>query len=347
MPIVLVVPITADSHVPPSAESVSRGRPFCFACGYDLSGLTLPRPCPECGRLRQPGIDETDVRSWFATRVAAWQFFVRPRKAPAGLLYCLSDDASTRIARRREWRWLYLPALLSFLSVALGCFVTVDYVTTTRFYERTDPSRKVLRVQTNKETDHVFDHNLHLFRHGFFVGPPATWKWDVERERLTMGLGVPEFFSPFTFFCGCMPILVTLLGYLPTKRTAQVAARRPAWQPELPDFRRSVRTAWTLTAVPLGLASWAWFGAVWILAAAQTAIVPIPEEIVLPWFVMSAIVVTVGWWAMASAIGPIRVVCSDRGRALFYHRTAAIVSLAIMGIGTPLTFVWLIGYLIW
>lgn len=96
----MTVPFTAHAHHSPPTEPSAVPRPFCFHCGYDLSGLTLPRPCPECGRLRQPGIDEADARRWFATRVAAWQFFVRPGKTPVGLLYTLSDDAPSRIARR-------------------------------------------------------------------------------------------------------------------------------------------------------------------------------------------------------------------------------------------------------
>ena len=100
---------------------------FCFDCGYDLHGLELPRACPECGCVADPAGDVRRVRSWFAGRPAAIGWILRPGRIPPGSWYALFDRGSLQLARKREWLWLWMPALLAAVTVAMGCLITVEY----------------------------------------------------------------------------------------------------------------------------------------------------------------------------------------------------------------------------
>lgn len=91
------------------AQDMPESPAFCFSCGYDLTGLDLPRACPECGRLADPAAQTEAARQWFA-RGAAWRWWVG--KAPPGVLYVLHDPDSLRRAHLRQWRWLWLPMIV-------------------------------------------------------------------------------------------------------------------------------------------------------------------------------------------------------------------------------------------
>lgn len=96
----------------------------CPVCGYDLTGLSIPCVCPECGRECDPPRDRAEAEAWFRSRQAL--FCWRP---PPRFVRHLGDPACVWLARRRLLIWLVLPLILGALVLLAAHTVVV----TTRF----------------------------------------------------------------------------------------------------------------------------------------------------------------------------------------------------------------------
>lgn len=314
----------------------SSDNPFCFNCGYDLSGLELPRPCPECGRLADPERHAAEARAWFARSSANSIWLVRPHALPFGVLYVLLDNASTRLARRLAVRWLWLPAALTVVTVGLGCFVTVEYDVKTWHYVRSDPQRRPVREVSDSETDRLFDFNLHLFRGGFFFTKPVSWIEVVERRRTGIAVSVPDSVELMFVFWGCCPLLVVVFGYWPTKKlvVARVLYRtRKRNQRSLP---RAAETAWALIAVPLGLAVWVWF-----VAAIAHGICELFVPNRWDWSMAEVLLwAEVGWWVLVCLVGYGVLARQDRSRIVSGSRIGLWVAVIIVSLGGPAVVGW-------
>ncbi len=108
---------------------------FCFQCGYDLSRLQLPRPCPECGTIRDPQKDAAAARAWYAGKWAWFDWLFREKEVPLGVHYQLADDSSYDLARRRIYLWIYAPIVAVILLIfGTSCIRANFKVTATRQY---------------------------------------------------------------------------------------------------------------------------------------------------------------------------------------------------------------------
>ena len=179
--------------------------PFCFECGYDLSCLDLPRPCPECGRLADPTAQAAEAREWFARPSSTLKWLVRPSTIPSGSWHVLYDPTSAGLARVRVACWLWLSTVLAVVTVGVGRFPTAEYDVKVWCYVGADAERTPLRVVTERETDRLFALNLHLLRGGLFLTKPASWVQVVECKRSSVGVSVPEDMEPMFLFGGCDP----------------------------------------------------------------------------------------------------------------------------------------------
>lgn len=317
----------------PGVKADSFGRPFCFECGYDLSGLELPRPCPECGRHADPAIQASEAREWFKRRPARLRWLVRPQTVPPGFWFVLSDAASAELARRRVIRWLWLPAVLVLVTVGAGCFLTVEYDVKVWYYERSDAERKPIRVVTDSETDRLFAFNLHLFRGGFFFTKPASWVRVVERRPRDFGVGMPKSLDHMLLFWGCSPLLLLLFGYLPARESALAWLRCRARRQGRADLANATRTAWSVISVPLGMAVWMWLVAAWVHGVGE-----------LLGFrgIASTCLVTVagGWWLLVTLIGYAVLVKPDRSRIIVGSRIGLWAVVVILSVGGPVAVGW-------
>lgn len=311
----------------------SSAHPFCFDCGYDLSGLELPRPCPECGRLADPTAQAAEAREWFARRSSRLMWLVLPQRLPPGLWYVLSDPASGKLARRRVVRWLWLPAILAVVTVGVGCFITVDYNVRVWHYDQFDPERRPVGDVTVTETDRLFAFNFHFFRGvaGLVCQKQASWVQVVERQRKSVDVSVPESIDAFSLLWGCGPLLAVVFGYLPSSRLVAVWTRHRARRQWRVNVAKAAQTAWSVIAVPFGMAAWAWFLAVLIYGIGELS----GSNGMASHLVGGLVWAALGWWVFVSLVGYGVLVRQDRARILVRSRSGLWAMVVILSTGGP------------
>lgn len=277
----------------------SLDHPFCLECGYDLSGLQLPRRCPECGRLADPETEAAEAREWFARRAPKLLWLGGQETVPLGLSCMLSDVASAKLARRRTTRWLWLPAILAVFTVGFGCFVTVEYAVRVGYYDLSAPEQRSMSVATRTETDRLFALNLHLFRGGLFFRKPASWVEVVERQRKSLGVSVPDDIDPYALFWGCGPLLAVVFGYWPSRKLAVAWVRHRAGCERRDDLANAIQTSWSVMSVPLGMAVWAWLLVLLVYGLVALSGSGGANGFLLVWLSLGA----VGWWILVCLVG--------------------------------------------
>lgn len=311
--------------------------PFCFGCGYDLTGLELPRQCPECGLLRDPSLDE-QARKWFAGRWACLRWLRHPSRTPTNLCYLLFDRPSMHIARRRRFRWLWLPAILCSLVVAIGSFIVVEHDVKVWHYAKDDPQKKPRGVRNETEADRPYHLNLHFHFpvwEDIVLSPKTTWVTERERQgRRGVALAWPEV-DFLAVVVGGLLWFGLLLGFLPTRLLLTRSIPRGMTGQHASEMRSAVRSVSSLVVPIFGASAWIWVGVV-IVWGVDT-VLPIPWiEGVEIYLALGATIL----WMVASLVGWPMLVMLDRDRIRFRHRVLTAVACLLLSAGGPVLAVW-------
>lgn len=314
--------------------SINSRSSFCFNCGYDLTGLPLPRPCPECGQLCDPDQDVRNARACFANNRNPFFLLRRLSKVPIGLHYALHDSQSCRIARRREFYWLYLPSLITFLLVLTGIFISVEYEVKIWNYQKGDTDRKVLREVTEIENDRLFGFNLHIFRGGFFYKNPPNWVEVVERTKQGVQFGLPEYFEVLYILLGIIPLIIVLFGYGLADIAILCFSKRVVQKYGLSEMITASHTAFTLMAPLIGLSLWGWV----VLAFLN---IPIQNLSTVDNIVIILCIAPLSW-ILFSLFGTSMLIKNDRAHCIYKHRLLSWLMINALLIIPPTFITWLL-----
>ncbi len=288
--------------------------PFCFYCGYNLTGLGLPRPCPECGKPADLTRQADEARVWFASWRAWFGPLSRPSRLPAGLLYVLYDDRSRRIARRRVFIALAMPALLSLVTVLAGASFVVHKNYKIYYMDPSDPYRTQRRVRQDSADDRPFNFNLHLFL-GFntwdlvLPAPPPTWDRFEEVTSSETRFAPPPVLDRVAATAAFAPLLILVCGYGSCRLLLRIATRGLGEGEEKRRLRQSLKAATSIPVVLCGWGSWLWLVAVITIAAEEFGKLPAMVG-VLPFLAIAI-------WLIAGAVGSWTYIRLDRGGIVF------------------------------
>ncbi len=313
-------------------------RPLCFNCGYWLRGLDLPRPCPECGRTADPATAGPRARSWFAGRRAAWQWLLRPSRVPAGVCYVLADAASQQVLRRRERRWLWMPALLAALIVGGGHFVAVRYEARIWYFDKDDPNRTPLREVKQVEDDRLFATNEHLFRDYF--GQPTSWVGRYDRRHAGLTLSRPTAVDPVAVLLGAGPLLLLVLSYAPARALYRHLAAKCGVACGVPELELAAVAAWSLIAPSLGRVLWLWVTVVAAVAAGQFTDLDMAAGGATRTATISTAAAA---WALILLAGCLRLVRHDRAKLIAANGLLLWAWLAVIALAAPLALLRAVG----
>jgi hypothetical protein len=305
-------------------------RPFCLHCGYDLTGLDLPRSCPECGDTADPARQQADARQWAHGR-HAWMWLAS-RRVPPGVIYVLHDPVSVRKGRRRAVL-LWLPAILTACIVFIGICIEIESSVKVWYYVKSDPDRLPHRVSVEVETDRPYNFNLHLFHGGLFAKPvPATWVQVVEKRRQRVHFTWAPDLDFVAIGWGAAPLCMLLFGYLSCRSLLAVLARRVDAQRDCLALRRSLRTCVRLMMGPSAAAAWLWLamtmgaGLTWVREAPAPGLSDL-----VGWGTLLAC----GLFVLGMFGTWVRLVSLDRARVFFSSRMAMGAALLLLNIAGP------------
>ncbi len=317
------------------------GHPFCFWCGYDLRGLELPRACPECGRVCDRVRDEREAREWFAQTRSCLGGLLRPSTVPAGVCYSLNDAGSIKVAKRRCFRWIWLPLLLTCVVVAIGALVRVEWEVRISYHDSSDASRPPLRMVERLETDQPYGLNLHLFRGGLLFQKPVSWVKVVEKTRRRVFISTRAI-DTFAAMFVVLPSCVVFFGYLPGRFLLIRRARRMGVNRGIPELRESMGAVWAVPAPVLGMAVWLWF--LCVVSVGAHTLYPWSHDMGGVW--SYPVVVSAGLWIAYSLLSWRALVRMDRAGKVFNNRPWAGLGLVAATLGGPVIAVAVLAFLL-
>ncbi|NLX23102.1 MAG: hypothetical protein GXY55_15735 [Phycisphaerae bacterium] len=311
--------------------------PFCFACGYSMVGLELPRPCPECGVLVDPPAQVEAARRWAVGRGPWWWLLRRSRTVPPALLYVLTDPVSIRVARRRAFLALWLPAILTALVVFMGSAIVVDYEVTIRYHLAGQLDAPPVYTETKTRSERLFHFNFYL--DGLFM--PANWvPQEGSPENRSIRIERPAAPDPLAAILGGLPFFALGLAYAPGWCLLILLARRRGRRRACSDSGVAAKTAIRTLSLPGAFAAWLWL--IFVLAFGMGSCPPFSEApaggsvlAVLAGTAITVYAVTMclGWW---------RLVHLDRADKVFPARAVLALILMLMSLAGSIASVWLL-----
>jgi hypothetical protein len=322
----------------PSEQLGAASRPpFCFNCGYELTGLDLPHACPECGRIADPDAEIAAAQKWFAHE--AWKPWaaLRPSRIPLTIWHIPRDDQSRRIARQRRRWFLWIPAFLvtflvlvayQFESRAEAWLVTHPLSKPASRVQGTAVKRCFGRVNTRFSSHRIGADGVRVVEFD---------EWEPWRFQPTRWLSHDAILHAFT------PWFVFVPGYY---RGAAVVALA-AWTRHR-QRRQHGHVVSSVLAPAYGAFLWSWFvlasayGFVSFLGVLGTSTSPVSEimhGISVPGLAMLSLV---GWRNLLTRERSGRIV----GRSSAVALLTILASCSALLIGTSLL-EWVAGWLYW
>ena len=228
----------------------------CPNCDYNLTGLDLPRRCPECGYLADPDAEREAAVRWYVL----WSGLVF-RKPPAMALVYVGDVR----CRRQAWRRWLLLALAPWLAVTLLflLFNSIQVIKTheTWWEKPENPGRKLNHDETT-DWDRLLGFNFDLDFRFFALNhdlSDVTGATRYEKTSRSFELGWPE--PDFvTWLCFLIPPAIGVAGVVflaAALRVFRVATRRTA--PGIGEGAAlplaTLRAPWLAVALLMHLAS--------------------------------------------------------------------------------------------
>lgn len=321
-----------------SAQDSSVASPFCFRCGYNLTGLSFPHACPECGEMHDPLRDQRNARQWFAGRWSWLLWILRPSRTPIGLLYVLYDPVSARIARNRRLTWLWLPGILSTLLVLGGVCVKTQYDVHVWYYKNGDTLRTPQHSLHVKEWDRIYCQSWHPFRGDTDYQNAALWVEVVERTREGWEFGLPQRFNPIdgkALLYGGWAWGAIFFAYLPAQGILILNGRRGG-RARNHETRRSAATAIVGLPVQLpGAVLWVWVGLLLVIGISDALA---DDRLALMVRRLE------GWpmllWSVAAILSWTKLLSLDRARKLFVARACTAIFLMFLTVIGPFAAIW-------
>ena len=127
-----------------------------------------------------------------------------------------------------------------------------------------------------------------------------------------------------------------VFGYLPlTKLVVAWTRYRARGQRQFNDTK-ATQTAWSIIAVPLGMAAWAW-----LLAVLVYIVIELSGADDNAWYLDAALICTAaGWWVLVSLVGCGILAVRDRPRLLAGGQFGLWAVAVIVSIGGPAVAGW-------
>lgn len=318
--------------------------PFCFYCGYSLTGLDLPRPCPECGQTADPQRQLDEARTWFASWRAWFGAVRRPSRLPAGLLYALDDNRLRKIARRRVFIALVLPALLTSMVVLAGASFAIHKTGRSYYVNPKDPARTPLRVEPLLNDERPFNFYLHMRLNLFRSSPPPTWEYVEEVTSSKATFSPPPELDSLAVTAGFAPFLVLIFGYGSSVLLLEFIVKRLRVIRGRQRLQSSLRVMASVPVILVGIGSWLWLlGIVYLLVVGSGDVQRFNDDDIPNALLSGSVMI----WLLSGIIGPLIYVRFDRCGRLYVPRYLFYIPSMVLSVGGPLLAWSLLMRLLW
>lgn len=317
----------------PGVGHTAPSSPFCYQCGYDLSGLAPPHHCPECGVLSDPTSQLDTVNRWCAGWRAWLWCFTRPSKTPTGLCYVAKESERIRVTCRRLMLLLWLPCVFTILIVIVGACCSIQFHVKIWYYENSDLERAPLRTVSWSHTTDLFNFNLNLFGGDVFFRQPTNWTRVDERTPKQIEISWPPRIDFITVICGASPLIFLLTGYTVARLVVCRIAKRAAEKTNHPELESSTKYASTLVAFPAAVALWLWLCLITVGGLSEAMGF---DAWPLEWLGPILFFLAVGLWVYAGVVGWLLLIAADSARKIFPVRKLLGMCLAVVHVGAPL-----------
>lgn len=297
---------------------------FCLSCGYNLTGLDLPRACPECGNLSDPFPDLQRAREWFCGR-EAWCWSLRSSsQLPTGIPYALIDERTAEFAVRRIVLGLWVLSILNIIFVLAASCVAIEKHVYLQYYLAGGP----VRTEELTEFDNLFHLNLHfnITLPGLISGLTGVVS-QTETVTATRYCWRPVAPDAITGIIALLPFLVTFCSFHGTRCLLRVLAGITNRIPVNGDTWKSLLRATSLVAFNYAIG----------LALLEMVILGLEScEILMPsrdFGIAALVLLVIGSWVCLW--GWARFVWLDSARVFLPHRVLSAFLLMSAAIGLP------------